>query len=92
MILLLHIFVFLSDYKIKQVIILKPNPPAFAHSAKLHEQKQGDKFINNVVKLYTWIQIVEKWIDSITRQSNYDKAMPSKKMTAHTKHRLIVLP
>ena len=31
-------------------------------------------------------------IDSITRQSNYDKAMPSKKMTAHTKHRLIVLP
>ncbi|MDD2635872.1 MAG: hypothetical protein PHW82_10270, partial [Bacteroidales bacterium] len=43
-----------SDYKIKQVIILKPNPPAFAHSAKLHEQKQGDKFINNVVKLYTY--------------------------------------
>nr|MBP8993111.1 hypothetical protein [Bacteroidales bacterium] len=44
----------LSDYKIKQVIILKPNPPAFAHSAKLHEQKQGDKFINNVVKLYIY--------------------------------------
>ena len=34
----------------------------------------------------------ETLVDSITRQSNYDKAMPSKKMTAHTKHRLIVLP
>ncbi|MDD2385814.1 MAG: hypothetical protein PHP52_03425, partial [Bacteroidales bacterium] len=54
-----------SDYKIKQVIILKPNPPAFAHSAKLHEQKQGDKFINNVVKLYNkqfnnYLQIYKK--------------------------------
>jgi len=29
------------------------------------------RVISNFLQVNTWIQIVEKWIDSITRQSNY---------------------
>ena len=42
---------------------------------------------SNFLQVNTWIQIVEKWIDSITRQSNYDNVTPLQK-SRHTIHPL----